>query len=121
MTGEVFRSLDIFGKDLPTFILKGKSKVQTRLGGVISILIGILILMYASLKLTHLLDKHNPVMSSFYKENYFESGEGIDLQERNVKIAFTIEDTFGTKKQKSDPRYVKWLVRISGYNDGKAF
>ena len=54
--------------------------------------------MYASLKLTHLMDKHNPVMSSFYKENYFESGEGIDLQERNVKFAFTIEDTFGVKK-----------------------
>ena len=38
-----------------------------------------------------------------------------------MKLAFTVEDTFGVKKQKNDPRYVKWFVRISGYIDGKAF
>ena len=71
MTGEVFRRLDIFGQDLPTFILKGRDKVQTRIGGVVSILIFILVLMYASLKFSHLVDRHNPVMNSFYKENYY--------------------------------------------------
>ena len=54
--------------------------------------------MYASLKFSHLVERHNPAMNSFYKENYYESGEGIDLDERNVKIAFTIEDTYGVKK-----------------------
>ena len=77
--------------------------------------------MYASLKFTHLVTKHNPQTNSFYKENFYESGEGIDLEERNVKLAFTIEDTYGVRKQKNDPRYVKWLVRISGYQDGKAY
>ena len=71
MTGEVFRRLDIFGQNLPTFILKGKDKVQTRIGGVVSILIGILVLMYACLKFSHLIDRHNPVMNSFYKEDYY--------------------------------------------------
>ena len=47
-------------------------------------------------------------------EDYYSSGEGINLKERNVRLAFTIEDVFGTKKQKNDPRYVKWLVRNSG-------
>ena len=93
MTGEVFRRLDIFGLELPTFNLKGRDKVQTRIGGVVSILIGLLVLMYASLKFSHLVDRHNPVINSFYKENYYESGEGIDLAERNVKIAFTVEDS----------------------------
>ena len=50
MTGEVFKRLDIFGLELPKFILKGKDKVQTRIGGVFSILIFILVLAYASLK-----------------------------------------------------------------------
>ena len=118
MTGEVFRSLDFFGKDLPSFILKGQRRVKTRIGGVVSILIFILIIMYASLKFSHLVDKHNPVTNSFYKENYYGSKEGIDLVERNVKIAFTIEDTYGVKKQKNDPRYVKWLVEYEGYLDG---
>ena len=51
--------------------------------------------MYASLKFTHLVTKHNPQTNSFYKENFYESGEGIDLEERNVKLAFTVEDTYG--------------------------
>ena len=75
--------------------------------------------MYASLKFSHLIDKHNPNINSFYQENYYESKEGIDLVERNVKIAFTIEDTYGKKKQKNDPRYVKWLVRFEGLIEGK--
>ena len=58
----------------------------------------IVVLLYASLKFSHLIDKHNPVMNSFYKENYYESLEGIDLSERKVKLAFTIEDTYGVKK-----------------------
>ena len=70
--------------------------------------------MYASLKISHLVEKHGPVLNSFYKENYYESGEGIDLVERNVKLAFTVEDIFGKQRQKNDPRYVKWLVKISG-------
>ena len=63
--------------------------------------------------------KHNPVMNSYYKENYWADGEGIELDERNVKIAFTIEDTYGVKKQKSDPRYVKWWFRLHGFQDGE--
>ena len=54
-------------------------------------------------------------------DSYFPSGEGIDLTDSNLRLAFTIEDTFGTKKQKNDPRYVKWLVRLSGKHDGKSF
>ena len=60
-------------------------------------------------------------MNSFYKENFYEIGEGIDSKERNLKIAFTIEDTYGVKKQKSDPKYVKWIVRLEGWRDGKIF
>ena len=60
-------------------------------------------------------------MNSFYKENYYESGEGINFEERNLKLAFTVEDTYGVRKQKSDPRYVKWLVRLEGWRDGKNF
>ena len=77
--------------------------------------------MYASLKFSHLIDKHNPATNSFYKENYYEGGEGIDLEAYNVKLAFTIEDTYGDRKQKNDPRYVKWIFKISGYKDDKKY
>ena len=74
MTGEVFRSLDIFGENLPTFILKGKDKVQTRAGGVVTIIIFIVILMFAGYKFIHLKEKRDPVMSQYYKENYYTNG-----------------------------------------------
>ena len=60
-------------------------------------------------------------MNSFYQENYYQSREGIDFVERNLKIAFTIEDTYGDKKQKNDPRYVKWIVTYEGLLDGKLY
>ena len=58
-------------------------------------------------------------MNSFYQENFFENKEGIDLVKRNVKIAFTIEDTYGKKTQKNDPRYVKWFAKLGGVLEGK--
>ena len=50
MTGEYFRSLDSFGQSLPKFIIKGRDKAQSRLGGVITIIIYIYVLMYATFK-----------------------------------------------------------------------
>ena len=98
MTGEVFKTIDVFGESLPTFILKGRDKVQTRTGGVATIVITIIALMYAALKLSHLIDKHNPMMSSYFKEDYFKSEDLINLSERKVRLAFTIEDHLDPKK-----------------------
>ena len=72
MTGEVFKNIDVFGESLPTFILKGRDKVTTRTGGVATIMITIIALMYAALKFSHLVDKHNPMMSSYFKEDYYK-------------------------------------------------
>ena len=74
--------------------------------------------MYAGIRFEHLIFRKNPVMSQFYKENFYESGEGIDLNERNVRLAFTVEPVFGTKIMKNDPRYVKYIVRLSGKREG---
>ena len=38
-----------------------------------------------------------------------------------MKIAFTIEDTYGKPKQKSDPRYVKWIAKFEGVREGKDY
>ena len=92
MTGEIFMNLDVFAESLPTFILKGRKKVPTRLGGVTTILICIVVLMYAGLKFTQLMTKHNPVMSSYSKEDYYENDEKIDMGERNFRMAITVEN-----------------------------
>ena len=77
--------------------------------------------MYGGLKFSHVVDKHNPNMNSFFQENYYASKEGIDLLEQNIKLAITIEDTYGVKQQKNDPRYVKWLAWFEGIFEGKVF
>ena len=119
MAGEVFRGLDIFSENLPTFILKGKEKVQTRVGGVATILIGLVILMYAGLTFSHLITRHKPEMFTYYKDNVYSlNSEKINLSARNFKIALTVEDYFPPKAMKNDLRYVKWIFRIVGKRDG---
>lgn len=121
MTGEVFKNIDVFGESLPTFILKGRDKVTTRSGGVATIVITIIALMYAALKFSHLVDKHNPMMSSYYKEDYYKGSDLVNLSERKVRFAFSVEDHLEPKKQKNDPKFVKWLVRQSGKRKGQFF
>ena len=55
--------MDIFGVDLPTFNIKGESKVMTVTGGVLMSLVAFVFFIYASLKLSHMLDKYNPNIS----------------------------------------------------------
>ena len=115
MAGEVFRGLDFFGETLPKFILKGKEKVQTRVGGVATILIGLVVLMYAGFKFSHLITRHNPVMFTYYKDNlYSHNSESINLSARKFRIALTVEDFFAPAARKDDPRFVKWIFRMVG-------
>ena len=48
--GAFVKSVDSFGQDLPSFNLKGETKVNTHFGGVVTVLILLTALAYASLK-----------------------------------------------------------------------
>ena len=72
MTGEIFNYIDFFGMRLPNFHLKRREEVTTRLGGIVTILMTTIVLMYSGLKLSHLIGRHMPVMSSYYKNNYYK-------------------------------------------------
>ena len=49
------------------------------------------------------------------------SGEIVNLKKRNFKMALSIEDYNAPRRQKNDPRYVKWLFmmhyKINGVSD----
>ena len=47
----VLRSFDIFGKSLPTFNLKGEGTVHTMMGGVVTFIIMVVVIVYASIKM----------------------------------------------------------------------
>ena len=56
----LLQGMDVFGRSLPTFNLKGAGTVHTMAGGILTFSIMIIVLMYACIKLVHLFDKHNP-------------------------------------------------------------
>ena len=119
-TGEGFRTLDAFGEKLPTFNIKGSDRVNTIAGGVLSIVLYMTVFMYSMIKLGHLVTKHNPNISTFYKDNEMY-GISLNLNERKFRFAFTVESYRQPKEQKNDPRYVKYLVRYYGKRKGKEF
>ena len=60
------------------------------------------------------------IQRSFLKENEM-SGIYLNLNDKNYRIAFTIESNIGPPKQKRDPRFVKYLFRLFGKRNGKYY
>ena len=55
-----------------------------------------IVLMYATLKFSHLMLKHNPNISSYYIEDEM-SGVTVNLKEHNYRFAFTVESFLSPK------------------------
>ena len=83
--------MDSFGKEVPSFNLRGQEKVNTIVGGSVSILVLIIIFLYANLKLTQLITGANPVISEQLVEDYYSPKDVFDLNENNIRFAFTVE------------------------------
>ena len=90
----VMKRMDIFGFDIPTFNIKGESKVMTVSGGLLSFLVGIVFLIYGSLKLSHLIDNHNPSIAEIKEFNFYDSSQRLVLDDFGFKIAFAVENYY---------------------------
>ena len=51
---EGFRSLDVFGEPLPNFNIRGEDRVNTIAGGFLSMILYGVVLLYSTVKFTHL-------------------------------------------------------------------
>ena len=76
-------TLDMFGTPLPSFNIQGEDQVRTHCGGCVSLLIMYVTFLFATLKLQHLLSKHNPSVNDFvdtdaYDANFVWSGEDFE-------------------------------------------
>ena len=91
---EGFKKMDIFGKELPSFNLKGKDRVHTIFGGFCTLILLVTIFQYGTLKMTSLITKTQPRMSSYFKEDVLSDEFSINLKERNFRFAFTVEGFF---------------------------
>lgn len=103
--------LDSFGKEVPSFNLKGEPRINTICGGAATIAIFALTLIYASIKMIELVGRRNPTINDSKIDNEFPASETVNLNDINWRMAFSVEN-FGTRDAIFDPRYVKWIVRF---------
>lgn len=62
----VLERFDIFGEPLPSFNIKGKQQIQTRIGGVCTVLILATTLLFSVVKFIHLWTRNNPNLSQWH-------------------------------------------------------
>ena len=85
--------------------------------GFCTLILFMTIFSYGMLKFSNLITKPNPIINSYFAENEM-SGLSVNLNERNYRVAFTVESFREPILQKNDPRYVKYLVREYGRKNG---
>ena len=56
----MFRRVDVYGQELPSFNLKGEAHINTMIGGIMTIIILVLTVIYASTKIVQLINKEDP-------------------------------------------------------------
>ena len=118
MFSYLLKRADAFPKKLPGFNLDGREKVSSVFGGILTIAMLIVMLLYAGIKLIMLVNRENPTVSTFKEEFVLSSEDKLNLKNANMRFAWTWEG-YSDKKLRNDPRYVKQMVRLSGRSNGK--
>ena len=116
----LLEKIDLFGRPLPVFNLKGETKVFTVTGGLVSFAITVIVLCYGALKFQHMIMKHNADVTSVLETDVFDFNEITNLNDVGFRVAFSVRG-YRKKELKDDPRYVKYLVRMFGKREGKDF
>ena len=73
----ILLGLDLFGKPMPTFNLKGNTEKNTLVGSLSSIIIMTLTFLFGLLKLEHLSLKKNPSITT--NDSHVDEGEEYSL------------------------------------------
>ena len=101
--GEVISKVDLFGKEVPQWNLRGETTVNTAFGGFVSIIVMAFTLAYAAQKFYQLYTKANPNISGATILDYTDR---INLQEAEFAMAFSLE-SFYNPVRKEDKRYIE--------------
>ena len=80
----------------------------------------VILLSYGTLKIFHLVTKHNANVTIVEDLDVFDFTETLNLNEINFRFAFSVVG-YHSREIKNDPRYVKYLVRIFGKKEGKEY
>ncbi len=91
--------------------------MQTITKGILTAMLIVVFTLYAVLKLTHLLDKKNPLIAETKETNFYDFNTRINMNEIGFKMAFSVEG-FLDSKIKDDPRYVRLFARMYYKTEG---
>lgn len=89
--GHIFRRADNFGKEIPSFNLRGETNVRTVMGGVVTTLIIIIALVFATIKMFQFFTGHNPEITVFTSLGYVQADDKVNLNDINFRMAFVVE------------------------------
>lgn len=85
--------------------------MHTILGGFFTFLVNVVVLIYGTMKFVDLYTRDGPTVNDTKIDDHFPASEMINFNERNWRMAFTIEN-ISDRFSITDPRYVKWLARL---------
>ena len=113
-------ALDFFPIPIPSFNIRGRTKVSSILGSVLSAIVLLVVLFYGAGKFRHLLERSNPTISTFIDRGAVTKHEHLNLRDAGLRFAFAIEG-WNDRELKDDPRYAKVIVRQFGRLDGEKY
>ena len=103
---------------MPGFHLKGKNVIKTNVGSALTLITAVIVLIYAVAKSSNLRSVAGQTISMHYEDFLTSSENQLNINDLNFRIAFAFED-MQTKTLIKDPRYVRWIFKISEYKDDK--
>ena len=105
---------DLFGKEIPRFHLDGHEKIGTSIGCCLTVLLGTLMATYFGFRVKLLLTGDRPNISSYTVNDERKGTELVDLNEKQFKVAFSVQNIDGSLKGKpiNDPDFVEWYAYI---------
>ena len=104
------KSMDIFGRPMPGFNIKGTKQVHSLLGSVCTLMIFITVLMYASAKFVQLHVRHNPNISTYEEAKFYSKDDPMNLNQVNFRFAISFEG-YHDSESKFDSQFVRWMFR----------
>ena len=107
---------DIFPMQVPSMNLKGQDSIKTITGGLVSMLVISIVMLFAFLKLSHLLERKNPTINTLVDSDEGADAE-FDTSSNGFQFAFALADI--NKEPLEDAKYLKWFARVRKRNNGK--
>ena len=80
---------------MPTFNLRGKEKVTTIAGGLLTSFILTLTMAYAIQKLFSIYEKSDPTININIDAGVYSKDNGLDIKKNNLRFAFSYYENMG--------------------------